>query len=152
MTQEVSDMVEKENNQRLDSELRLPERWLNSLKINDDRLARFDMGLGVWEGSVKRFYPYAKIIQENALLDNFSGRNLLVYSPPDGVAPEAFYTDASGFEWLGDILRLDNGQTLRHGVLYDAYGMVVQVEYPQQLFQRWYSFTLLFNPSEIYRV
>lgn len=143
--------LQTDNAERLNPDMQLSPRALSTLKLSDDRLPRFDMGLGIWTPTTQRFYPYRKIILENAILDTLDGRNLLIYISPIGVAPEAIYTTATRFEWLRDILKLDNGQVIRDGVLYDGDGLAVVAERPQQLFQRWYSFTLLFADCEIYK-
>lgn len=143
--------LQTDNIERVNPDMQLSPRALSTLKLSDDRLPRFDMGLGIWTPITQRFYPYRKIILENAILDRVDGRNMLIYTSPIGVAPEAIYTTASSYEWMRDILKLDNGQVIRDGVLYDADGSVVIAERPQQLFQRWYSFTLLFANCEIYR-
>jgi hypothetical protein len=74
-------------------------------------------------------------------LDN---RTILIHATPAGVAPEAFYTDAKKLEVYGEQVRLDTGETLHEGLLYDKKGQIVPLERPNQLFQRWYSFALLF--------
>lgn len=143
--------LQADNVERVNPDMQLSPRALSTLKLSDERLPRFDMGLGIWTPSTQRFYPYRKIILENAILDTLDGRNILIYISPVGVAPEALYTTATQFEWFHDILKLDNGQVIREGVLYDAEGQAVIAERPQQLFQRWYSFTLLFVNCEIYK-
>lgn len=146
---ENAQMVQQENANRLNPDLTLSTRAMNTLRLEDERLPRFDMGLGIWTANSKKFYPYRKIVRENAIIDTLEGRKILVYVSPVGVAPEAIYTTATTFEWLDDILKLDNGQTIQDGVLYDAEGQQIIAERPQQLFQRWYSFTLLFDNCEI---
>lgn len=147
---ETKKMVTEENQVRLNQDLQLSERALNTLEFDDNRLPRFDMGLGIWTDKTKKFYPYRKILLENALIDSIDGRQILIYVSPIGVAPEAIYTTATQFEWIDDVLKLNNGQTIQSGVLYDSSGVVVQAERPQQLFQRWYSFSLLFDKCEIF--
>ena len=143
--------LQTDNVERLNPDLKLSDSAMSTLRLEDTRLPRFDMGLGVWTEQTRRFYPYRKIIHHNAILDELEGKTILIHSSPESVAPEAFYTTAKSFEWQNDILKLDNGQTVRDGVIYDADGAVVLVERPQQLFQRWYSFTLLFDDCEIYK-
>jgi len=147
---EVKQMVTEENQARLNLDLQLSERALNTLKFDDNRLPRFDMGLGIWTDKTKKFYPYRKILLENALIDGLDGRSIIIYVSPIGVAPEAIYTTATHFEWIDDVLKLNNGQTIQNGILYDNDGAVAQAERPQQLFQRWYSFSLLFDKCEIF--
>ncbi|MCU0480013.1 MAG: DUF3179 domain-containing protein [Anaerolineae bacterium] len=149
LSDENAQMVQQDNINRLNPDLKLSTRAMNTLRLEDERLPRFDMGLGIWTVNSKKFYPYRKIVRENAIIDLLDGRKILVYVSPVGVAPEAIYTSATSFEWLDDILKLDNGQTIRDGVLYDAEGQIITAERPQQLFQRWYSFTLLFDDCEI---
>jgi len=147
---EKKQMVTEENLVCLNQDLQLSERALTTLRFDDNRLPRFDMGLGIWTEKTKKFYPYRKILLENALIDVIDGRPILIYVSPIGVAPEAVYTTATQFEWLDDVLKLNNGQTIQNGLLYDSDGTIAQPERPQQLFQRWYSFSLLFDKCEIF--
>lgn len=141
---------------RTSATLNLSERWQSSLASIDERLPRFEMGLGVWTATSEKFYPYRTLLtHHNAVLDSFDGRTLLVVSGPDDIAPEAFFTTATRYEWYGDDLLLEGdgvgeGQVLRRGILYDAHGKVLTPERPQQLFQRWYSFVLLFAGAQMY--
>jgi hypothetical protein len=141
---------------RLSETMTLSERWQKSLVSQDARLPRFEMGLGVWTDTAEKFYPYRTVLmRHNAVLDTFDGRKLLVVASPDDIAPEAFFTTATRYEWYGDDLLLEGGgvgegQVLRRGILYDAHGKVITPERPQQLFQRWYSFILLFEGAPIY--
>lgn len=148
---EINEMTRSENESRLDNAVELSERALRTLVFNDERLPRFEMGLGVWTETIHRFYRYQDILRDNALLDRVDGRHMLVTVTPDGAAPEAIFVEADGFEWIRDELYLTNGQRVRHGLIYDADGNFVQTERPKQLFQRWYSFALVHPQAEIYQ-
>ena len=49
----------------------------------------------------------------------------------------------------GRDVRLDNGSIVRMGVLQNREGKRQSVERPQQLFTRWYGFSLTFPACEI---
>jgi hypothetical protein len=121
-----------------------------SLAVEDTRLPRFDMGLGVWTPTTQRFYPLTTLHTfDNVVLDVVDGRCLLVYIDPETLTPAALFVDAGGASWRGDTLQLDNGQVIRNGVLYQR-GERVTVSRPLQLFERWYGFSLTFPGCDIF--
>jgi hypothetical protein len=127
------------------------ERMQKMLADEDVRLPRLAMGLGVWSLRTQRYYPATTLHAcDNVIFDTFDGRNLLIYIAPETGNPEAFFTAARSARWLGDVLRLDTGETTRDGVLYDVDGAWQPVERPLQLFYRWYGFALQFPNCEIY--
>jgi hypothetical protein len=89
-------------------------------------------------------------VHDNALIDTFDGRRLLVYVDPDSGNPTAWYTTASSVEWRGNNLILDDGGRVRAGTLRDRTGTITKVVYPRQLFMRWYGFAFLFPGADIY--
>jgi hypothetical protein len=126
--------------------------FIHTLDREDTRLPRLDMGLGVWTEQTSLFYPMTRLHSlNNALIHPFEGRRLLVYIDPASDTPTAFYTEAKSATWRGDVLMLDNGDSIRWGVLYNAKGERKPIEHPQQLFQRWYGFAFAFPECEIYR-
>jgi hypothetical protein len=50
----------------------------------------------------------------------------------------------------GKEVRLDNGAVVRSGVRFDRSGKSRSAARPQQIFTRWYGFTLTFPGSEIF--
>jgi hypothetical protein len=128
-------------------------RVANSVMVEDARRSRFDMGLGIWTAHTARYYPSLIInAADNIVFDTFEGRSLLIYVDPNSSSPDAFFTDAASATWLGERLRLNNRQYVEHGTLYSPEGKQIQVERPQQLFQRWYGFSTLFRGCEIYEL
>lgn len=123
---------------------------LGSLDVEDARLPRFEMGLGVWANDAARFYPFRTLnAQNNVVFDEFDGRRLLIYVDPETMHPSALFTEAESAAWRGETLQLGTGQSLRGGGLYQR-DEVVPIQRPLQLFQRWYGFSLTFPGCELY--
>ncbi|MDX2161657.1 MAG: DUF3179 domain-containing (seleno)protein [bacterium] len=116
----------------------------------DTRRPRFELGLGVWTDDHSIFYPLTSLhMHDNIVRTTFAGRPLLVYQAPDAFSPSAVYLDTRTAYWEGDILRLDQGMTLRHEVLYDANGAVLPLERPNQLLMRWFGFAFTFPGTHL---
>jgi hypothetical protein len=60
------------------------------------------------------------------------------------------FVDSTRARLDGSTIRLDNGVTLRDGVLKDARGQRLPIERPLQVFTRWYGFALTFPGTEIF--
>lgn len=119
--------------------------------IEDTRLPRYEMGLGIWAGQQARFYRIGTLHgRDNMLFDTFNDRRVLIYIDPETAAPAALYTDATEGNWRGDTLALNNGTGIRDGILMQ-HGEALQPERPQQLLQRWYGFSITYPGCEIYR-
>ena len=132
-----------------------PDAWLRrafseTLGAEDTRLERMTMGLGVVTADTGRFYPMALIEEQGALVDEIDGRQILVFVNPATFTPAALYVDATGATMEERDIRLDTGEVVRRGILYDADGVLVDAARPQQLFSRWYGFALTFPGPEIY--
>jgi hypothetical protein len=141
---EANEMVQEEAINRTMATYPLSERGSKTLLFSDERLPRFHMGVGIWTAHSQTFYAYETILEKGAFLATLDERTILIHATLSGVAPEAFYTQATQLESYGEQVRLNTGETLRDGILYDKKGQIVAVERPNQLFQRWYSFALLF--------
>ncbi len=123
----------------------------STVKEEDDRLPTMDLGLGIWDGDVARYYSYDDVTEsERAILAQFQGRTLLVYLDPTAHALASFFVDAAGFEWDDGVLRLSNGTYVENGVVHDASGERIRPDRPLQVFTRWYGFSLTFPDTEIY--
>jgi hypothetical protein len=123
-----------------------------SLAQEDRRLPRLDLGLGVWTDRTQRYYTLTTVhAVNNILFDTLDGRNLLLYIDPESLTPGALFTEATGANWRGDVLHLNNDQQLRNGGLFDKNGQRLPMARPLQLFQRWYAFAATFPGCEIYR-
>jgi hypothetical protein len=130
---------------------RLSRMFSSTVEQEDDRLPTMDLGVGLWQGDVSRYYPYDRVVSEGkAVLDSFEGRRVLVYLDPAAFALGAIYVEADGFEWDDDVLRLSDGTYIEGGVLRDAGGQRAEMERPLQVFTRWYGFSLTFPGTEIY--
>ncbi|MDZ4763174.1 MAG: DUF3179 domain-containing (seleno)protein [Chloroflexota bacterium] len=118
--------------------------------LEDTRLPRLEMGLGVWTPQQARFYRFQTLhSHNNRLFDVLNGERLLVYIDPETLTPAALFTDATTAEWRGDILMLNNGQRVENG---DVIGLddAPLTRRPLQLFQRWYGFAITFPGCAIY--
>ncbi|NIM48504.1 MAG: hypothetical protein GTN62_02360 [Gemmatimonadales bacterium] len=62
----------------------------------------------------------------------------------------ALHVDATSVSWDGDLLRLNKGDVVHDGVLYDAAGKRREMDRPMQMFTRWYGYALTFPKTEVY--
>ena len=108
-----------------------------------------DIGLGVWTGSTRRYYPMELLRERGPFIDQIDGRSVLIYVEPETAAPSAMFVSAKSARMDGRDVRLDTGSIVRMGVLLDRGGKRQTAERPQQLFTRWYGFSLTFPGSEI---
>lgn len=132
-----------------------PDRTLSTgfqqtLGAEDARLTRMELGLGIVSERTVRFYPMSVIQQRGALIDEVDGRKVLVFMDQATFTPAALYVSASRATLDGQEVRLDTGAVVRMGALYDARGTMMKAERPQQLFSRWYGFSLTFPGPEIF--
>lgn len=130
---------------------RLSEFFVRTLGLEDDRVERMDVGLGVWAGETHRYYSMERVSEEsNVVLDELAGRRILIFVSPKSNAPVAIYTDATSFEMREGAIHLDTGEVVRDGILYRADGERASVERPLQTFTRWYGFAMTFEDAEVY--
>jgi hypothetical protein len=136
---------------RLSPNATLSEMFVATLGREDTRRPRMDMGLGIWTNTTHRYYPMERIrARGEAFVDQIDGRKVLVYVDPETFAPTALFVNAKTAKAEDREVRLDNGQVVRSGVLFDARGKRQSVEQPQQVFTRWYGFALTFPGTEIF--
>lgn len=132
---------------------RLSRMFRGTIAREDDRHETMALGIGLWaaDQSAAKFYSMEQLAaSDNAIVDTFDGRRVLIYFAPRARALRAVYSPASSVEWDGDDLRLSTGHVLRNGVMYDAAGNAVEIEAPLQVFTRWYGFSLTFPDTEIW--
>ena len=130
---------------------RLNQMFRSTVKEEDDRLPTMDLGMGIWTGEEARYYPYERITaSENAVLDDFAGRQVVVYLDPSAYALAAAYIDTDGISWEENVLRFSDGSYIEGGVFHDASGERARIERPLQMFTRWYGFSLTFPETDIY--
>jgi len=122
-----------------------------TLGQEDTRRERMELGLGLWSERARKYYPVVTLRERGgAILDEFDGDTVLVWLDPLTSTPSALFIDATSVEVANREIRLDGGRVLRGGVVYAADNQSVPVGLPQQLFTRWYGFSLTFPGAEIY--
>ncbi len=125
--------------------------FTSTVQKEDDRLPTMDIGMGLWAGDEARYYSYESIADAGkAVLDDFGGRQVVVYLDPSAYALAAAYVDTDGIEWEDDVLRFSDGSYIEGGVFHDSSGERAQIDRPLQMFTRWYGFSLTFPETEIY--
>ena len=109
------------------------------------------MGLGVWTHLTQRYYPL-QLLQDhhNSLIDQLDGQGLLVYVEPRSRVPSALYTRATACAWEDPVIKLNTGDVLRNGTVYDPHGRPMSIVRPMQVFTRWYGFAYTFPGCEIW--
>jgi hypothetical protein len=129
----------------------MADRFAATLATEDPRRPRMDLGLGIWTGSTARYYPMERIrARDGVLIDRIDGKNLLVYIDPESSTPAALFVAARSATREGADIRLDDGSTVRSGALLDRRGQRPTVQRPQQMFTRWYGFSLTFPACEVF--
>lgn len=125
--------------------------WLPTLGQEDARRPRMDLGLGVWTGTTRRFYPM-EIVRGSggAVIDTLDGRTLLVYLDPGTYTPAAIVVDSRQARVDNQRVLLENRQYVENGMLFGSTGKRLKEERPQQLFTRWYGFALTFPDTEVF--
>lgn len=129
----------------------LSELFVPTLGKEDPRRPRMDMGLGLWSGTTRRYYPMERIRERGeAFIDEVGGKKVLIYIEPESGTPAALFVSSKTAKLQGNEVRLDNGAVVRSGMLLGRNGKSQSVERPQQIFTRWYGFALTFPESEIF--
>ena len=129
----------------------LSTQFAATLGLEDRRRPRMDLGLGIRSETGSRYYPRERLRAEgDALIDRVEGRRLLVYLDPVTATPAALFVTATRARMDGEIVRLDDGSTVRDSALYDSRGARVTAERPLQVFTRWYGFALTFPETSIF--
>ena len=124
--------------------------FVPTLGREDARRPRMDIGLGVWTSSTRRYYPMELLRRRGgAFVDRIDGRGVLVYVEPETATPAAMFVRAKSATMDGRDVRLDDGSIVRMGVLLNRDGKRQDAQRPQQLFTRWYGFSLTFPGCEI---
>ncbi len=125
--------------------------FVETLGKEDTRRPRMDMGLGIWTGTKRRYYPLERIRERGqAFIDQLDGRKILVFIDPETNTPSALFVDTKTAKLQGNEVRLDNGAVIRSGVFFDRKGKRQVTDRPQQIFTRWYGFALTFPGSEVF--
>ena len=127
------------------------DRFAGTLGQEDQRRPRMELGLGVWTGSARRYYPVERIREQGrAFIDRLDGQTVLIYIDPETNTPAALYIKAAGAKMQDQDVVLDNGWVVRSGVLLDRGGKRLAMERPLQMFTRWYGWALTFPGGEVF--
>jgi hypothetical protein len=117
----------------------------------DTRRPRFELGLVVWDGDARAFYPMQALgDHDNVALTRFNGQTLLVYRTPEAMSPVAVYVDTQKASWNRDALMLDLGRHITNDILYDANGQPIKAKRPMQLMMRWYGAAATFTGCQVW--
>ncbi len=136
---------------RPDPRAALSSAFVATLGREDARRPRMDLGLGIWSGSSSRFYPLDFLRRKpSVFIDRLDGRTVVVYLDPQTSTPAALFVDSTRARLDGSVVRLDNGLTVRNGILKNARGERMTMERPLQLFTRWYGFALTFPGTDVF--
>ena len=129
----------------------MPPYFFPTLGEEDSRRGRMELGLGVWTENAARYYPMALLRKQLPLFDTLDGRSMIVGIDPQSKTPFALYTEATAISASNDTgWHLDKGQIVKNGLLYDSDGTQIPDAIPQNLFTRWYGFSLTFPGCDIY--
>lgn len=128
----------------------IPPHFYKTMAEADDRRPRLDIGLGITDGNLARYYPLEILKESSVIVDQFNDQNLVIYIDPVSQIPSAFYSDASTAHWEADTLHLDTGEMVRDGQLYSPDGDTRIPDRPTQQFARWYGFSYTFPNCEIF--
>lgn len=134
----------------LDNNAQLSAMFAETLGEEDTRRPRMDMGLGIWNAGTRRYYPMEDIREAGAIIDELDGREILVFIDARSATPTALYVNAQSATVEGREIHLDTGQIVRGGMLFDAEGSRLDSERPQQIFTRWYGYSLTFPGAQVY--
>ena len=124
-------------------------QFVETLGTEDTRLDRMEMGLGIWNDNQRRYYPVSVIRERGKyLIDELNGQKLLVFLDPLTSTPTALYWDADEVTFDGRDILLNDGFTIKGGKVFSSSGEPVAAEMPNQMYSRWYGFSLTFpNPD-----
>jgi hypothetical protein len=124
---------------------------LATLKEEDTRRPRHDMGLGVWTSTTQRYYPITTLYaQQNVIIDTVDGRGIVVIFNDEVGLPEVFYADARHVTQRGQEFILDDSARYVRGTLMID-DMPVKPQRPHHNAIRWYAFSSIFPSCEVYQ-
>lgn len=134
-----------------DPDAKLLPSFVSTLGDEDTRLDRMEMGLGIWRDQLRRYYPVSVIrASGNYVVDEIDSRRLIVFLDPLTSTPSAIYWDSDEVSVQGKDIFLNDGHIIQNGQVFNRRGERVEVERPQQMFTRWYGFSLTFPDPEIF--
>ena len=135
-----------------DKDASLNQVFVSTLGLEDNRLPRMDIGLGIWTEDTQRYYSVDALRRGgHSKIENLDGEDLLVVIDPLTATPRAYYWSTTKVERVGRELLLDDGYLIRNGQIFDEDGNRAVFEEPQQIFTRWYGFSLTFPGTEVVR-
>jgi len=135
----------------VDRDFDLRPEFTETMAEEDTRRPTMEIGVGLWNDDLRVYYPVSSIRDAGKVVVDELGAdgNVVIYLDPGTGAPLAFHTSATRAVWNDDVLELDDGTSLRAGVLVDGNGDPIHPTRPLQLFTRWYGWALMFPDTEI---
>ena len=135
---------------RLPADPDMGEELLATGTLEDKRLPRHDMGLGIWTQQTQRYYPILHLYQQhNVIIDRLDGRSVVIILNDKVSLPTAFYYEVERLEIRHNEIILAANAHYRHGLLY-VDGQRIHPERPTQAAIRWYGFSSIFPGCDIY--
>jgi len=128
----------------------LPPHFTATMGEPDTRLARHEVGLGVWHGRRALFYSLAYLRANGGVTaGRLGGQCMIIYLDPASGSPQAIWHTAGGGRVEGDAVVLDDGARIVHGKLHVQGSPPSYPELPRQTLTRWYGFSYTFANVEI---
>jgi hypothetical protein len=129
----------------------MADRFAATLGTEDPRRPRMDIGLGVWTDRTARYYPMDRIRERGeAFVDRIDGKSVLIYIERESNAPAALFVETRTARRDGHDIVLDDGSKVRSGMVIDGRGQRREARRPQQMFTRWYGFSLTFPGCDVF--
>ena len=143
--QKILNGVNTNNLGRRNNKGHLPLGFRGSMTTTDTRISEMDMGLGIWSNTIAKYYSIETIRNNNnAIIDSFDNKTLIVYIDPLSSAPSALFITSKNFQWKENSILLDNGQYIKNGQLFDTNDVEIPSQQPHYIFARWYGFSAYF--------
>ena len=122
-----------------------------TLGSEDTRRERMEVGLGLWSDTARKYYPFSTLRDAGrVIIDEFDGRRLVVYVDPLSATPAAAFVDAAEAQIEGREVVFNDGRRIRAGQLIDRDEKASALDRPNQIFTRWYGYSLTFPEADIY--
>jgi hypothetical protein len=116
----------------------------------DNRLPRYDMGLGVWTPKTRRYYPISRLhANQNVIVDRLDQRGIVLILDEQVGLPTVFYCEVEKVMLQGPRVWLSERLYYEDYALFDE-GMRIEPRRPNHAAIRWNGFSSIFPNCEIY--